>query len=133
MVMVMRRRWQIALIALIALALYSVGFCGIACSGCEASLYPTHEHGGSCHQHSRNSNHQTSHKCCHSAFCLSAAELTTDNDCKAAGAEQMILPIVLTLRLIEPTESVSSLAALARVHAPPSSLPIFLSIRTLLI
>jgi hypothetical protein len=64
---------------------------------------------------------------------VNGAELAGDKDGKAAGPLQMVLPVVSALCLVEPTQSASRFAAFAAVHAPPSSVPIFLSIRTLLI
>ena len=130
---VMRRRWQIAVIAILALTVHSVGFCGVTPSGCETAACPGYERGGSCHQHSQNSGPQTTHECCHSVMCLNGAELTADKDGKAAGPVQGVLPVVAALRLVEPTGSASRFGAFARVHAPPSLVPIFLSIRALLI
>lgn len=128
-VFLIRQRWQIALTAMLALTVCSVGFCCVTPSSCEASACPAHERGGSCHQHSRHSGPQTSHECCHSPICLNAGELNADKDGRAAGGLQTFLPVVLTLRLVEPTESATRLAAVAKVYAPPSSMPIFLSIR----
>jgi hypothetical protein len=128
----MRRRWQIAVITILALTVHSAGFCDVTPSGCERAACPTHERGGS-RQHSQNSGPQTTHECCHSAMCLNGAELTADKDGKAASPVQGVMPVVATLRLVAPTGSASRFGAFARVHAPPSLVPIFLSIRALLI
>ena len=45
----------------------------------------------------------------------------------------MLLPVVFSLPSVDLAKSPARLAALAWVHAPPPHVPIFLSIRTLLI
>jgi len=128
----MKRRWHIALVAIFALAIHSFGFCTAAATGCVASVCGAHQQNGSCHRHSRHSGGESNHDCCASPICLSGAELTADKDASASHVP-MLLPVVFTLPSIVLTESSIRLAALTRVHAPPPHVPIFLSIRTLLI
>jgi hypothetical protein len=130
----MKRRFDIALIAVLALTLHGVGFCGGAIPWSYQTLaHPAQEQNGSCPLHSEVPGSRASHECCHFAACLNDAKFVVDKDGRAPGSVPMLLPVVLILRSIEPAEFATRFAACAAVHAPPFSRPIFLSLRTLLI
>ena len=128
----MKRSSHVALVAIFALAIHSFGFCAGAAADCTTSMCAAHEEDGSCHRHSRHSGQESSHPCCVSPVCLSGAGLTADKDASVSDVP-MLLPVVFTLPSIDLAQSVARLADLTRVHAPPPHVPIFLSLRTLLI
>jgi hypothetical protein len=127
-----KRRSQIALVAIFALAIQSLGFCGGATNDCTTSVCAAHQQDGSCHRHPLHSGQQSRHSCCLYAICLSGVELIGGKDA-SAGDVSMLLPVVLSLSSISLAQSPARLAALAWVHASPLHVPIFLSKRTLLI
>ena len=67
-----------------------------------------------------------------SPICLRGAELTAGKDVSASNV-LMLLPVAFTQRALELLQTPARFAALSWVHAPPPHVPIFLSIRTLLI
>jgi hypothetical protein len=126
----MKRRWQIAFIAILALMVRSVGFCAVRLSCC-ASACPANDVNGCCDHHSQHPGPGVTHECCHSAICVNKAEFTANKDDSSVGPLQAYSPVVL--HSIGPAESPTGLLAFAQLHAPPSPVPIFLSTLTLLI
>jgi hypothetical protein len=128
----MKPRSHIALVAIFALAIHSVGFCAGAASGCTISMCAARQDDGSCHRHSHHSRQESHHYCCVSSICVSGAEPTVGKDASVNDVP-MLLPVVFSLPSISLAQTPAQLAAHSWVHAPPPHVPIFLSNRTLLI
>jgi hypothetical protein len=127
-----KRGSHIALVGVFALAIHSFGFCAGVASGCTISKC-TGRHqrdGGSCHRHSDHSRQESRHYCCVSPICARGAELTVGKDASVSDVP-MPLPVVFSLLSTDLARSPARFVAL--IHAPPPHVPIFLSIRTLLI
>jgi len=127
-----KRRSHIALVAILALAIHSLGFCAGAATSCTGSVCAAHQQDGSCPMHPHHSGQESKHLCCFSPICLNGVELTPGKDASMTYVS-MLLPVVFSLPSMDLAQSPARLAALTRVHAPPLHVPIFLSIRTLLI
>jgi hypothetical protein len=127
-----KRHSHIALVAIFALAIHSLGFCGGAATDCTTSVCAAHQQNGSCHRHPLHSGQQSQRNCCVSAICLSGAELTGGKDA-SVGDVAMLLPAVLSFPSINLAHRPHYWQLFAWVHAPPAHGPIFLSKRTLLI
>jgi hypothetical protein len=91
-----------------------------------------HQQDGPCPQHLHQSGQESRHLCCVSPICLRGAELTAGKDVSASSV-LMALPVAFTQRALELLQTPARFAALSWEHAPPPHVPIFLSIRTLLI
>ena len=128
----MKRSSHIALVAIFALAIHSLGFCAGAPTGCTSSVCAAHQQDGSCPRHPHHSGNESRHQCCISPICLNGIELTSGKDASMTYVS-MLLPVVFSLSSVDLAKSPARLAALAWVHAPPLHVPIFLLIRTLLI
>ena len=126
----MKRSSHIALVAIFVLAIHSLGFCAGAAAGCTTSVCAAHQQEGSCPRHPHHSGNESRHQCCTSPICLNGVELTAGKDASMTYFS-MLLPVVFNLPSV--TKSPARLAALAWVHAPPLNVPLFTSIRTLLI
>jgi hypothetical protein len=70
--------------------------------------------------------------CCLSPICSNGVELTAGKDASVSDVPMLLL-VVFALPSIDLAQALARSAALAWVHAPPPHVPIFLSIRTLLI
>jgi hypothetical protein len=127
-----KRRSHIALVAIFALAIHSLGLCAGTGAACSSSVCAGHEQDGSCPRHPHGSGNESRHLCCVSPMCLRGAELTAGKDSSASDV-LMLAPVVFTLPSIDLAQSPARSAALNWVHAPPPHVPIFLSIRALLI
>jgi hypothetical protein len=127
-----KRSSHIALVAIFALAIQSLGFCAGAAAGCTTSVCAAHQQDGSCPRHPHDSEQESRHLCCVYPICLNGAELTAGKDASMSYVS-MLLPVVFSLRSVDLAKLPGRLAALAWVHAPPLHVPIFLSMRTLLI
>jgi hypothetical protein len=127
-----KRRSHIALVAIFALAIHSLGLCSGTGAACSSSVCAGHHQDCSCPQHPHRSEHESRHLCCVSTICWRGAELAAGKDSSVSDV-LMLAPVVFTLPSIDLAQSLARSAALAWVHAPPLQVPIFLSIRTLLI
>lgn len=129
----MKQSHWIVLIAALALAIRSVGFCATAAPSCVASTCAAHEQDRCCHQHQRHSELPSGHECCQSAICLSGLEFTAHNGGSSVRHLPSLLPVGFRLRLFDSQGFLTRVAALAEAHPPSPGVPIFLSLRTLLI
>lgn len=127
-----KRSSHVALVAAFALAIHSLSFCAGAAAICTTSVCAAHQQDGSCPRHPHQSGHERGHLCCVSPIYLRGAELTAGNGVSASNV-LTLLPVAFTQRALELRQALARFAALSWDHAPPPHVPIFLSIRTLLI
>jgi hypothetical protein len=127
-----KMRSHIALVAAFALVIHSFGFCAGAPTHCTGSVCAAHQQDGSCPRHPHQSGQDSRHLCCLSPMCLNAVELTAGKDASMTDVS-MLVAAGFSLLSIDLARSRARLAALSWVHAPPPPVPIFLSIRKLVI
>jgi hypothetical protein len=127
-----RQHYQLALIAMLGLLIHSAGFCVASLPNCVlAQCDAAHEPDDSCHEHNRHSGSCSTYECCQSAVCRSGVETAADG--RGSSSHRLtLLPIAFDPRSIDLKRSLSKFSA-GSTSRPPPEVPIFLSLRTLLI
>lgn len=128
----MKWRFKIALIAAVMLAIQSICFCAIATPGCTGPSCASHEERG-CHDHQPHGGAGHIHVCCHSAVWEGGAEVTADSELSAPYDASLVFSALYSPLFAQSNAICGRFPTPAQGCAPPSGVPIFLSIRALLI
>src|SRR6266436_5861168 len=127
----MRPRIHIQIVAIIALLVNGLCLCVASAPACSAPSCAVHEHQGACPIHQRHQHSPENHKCCQTAACNNSSEIRADTDSHATNHSA---PFVFAIRAsIGYVDAVTRLMPISVGHSPPSTVPLFLSIRTLLL
>jgi hypothetical protein len=127
-VILMKGRIQISIIAILALLMNSVCLCAAAGPKCAAASCTAHEHSDTCPAHQRHQNSPGGHECCQTVACSKPTEIRADTN---------HLPgpplIIVRAPILDLPNLAGRLLPLREAHSPPSVVPVFLAIRTLLL
>jgi len=127
----MKWRFHIGLIAAVTLAIQGICFCATVTPSCNGPSCASHEEQG-CHEHQPHGGAGHIHVCCHSAVCEGGAEVTADSELSTPYHASLVFALYGPL-FAQPNATCGRFPSPAQGCAPPSGVPIFLSIRALLI
>ena len=128
----MTRRIQISIVAILALIINSVCFCAAAEPSCPAASCAIHEHHGTCPAHQRHQDSHGGHGCCQTAACSSPTKIASDTDSLAENHLPAPGFAIVREPIFDPGDVALRLAN-REAHSPPSAVPVFLALHTLLL
>jgi hypothetical protein len=129
----MTRRVQTSLVAVFALMLNGVCLCAAAIPSCTAASCAAHERQGTCLAHQRHQDPRGSHECCQTPACSSPTEIGAGTDSHAGNRLQAPLFNIVRVPIFDLGDPALRLLATREAHSPPSAVPVFLAIRSLLL
>jgi hypothetical protein len=129
----MKRRIQIAIIAILALLINSVCVCAAVGPNCRVASCAAHEHHDTCPAHQRHQNSRSGHDCCQTSACSNPTEIRADT--ASHTSNHLPGPPITIVRapILDLANLAARLLPLREAHSPPSAVPVFLTIRTLLL
>ena len=126
-------RLQISIVLILAFLVNSACACAAAKPDCSMASCAAHERHGACPMHGHHQNSRGGHECCQEAACSGPAEVSSDSD--SVGASHFVLqfPATIGALIVDHVEGAARLAVMTTQHSPPSAVPLFLAIRSLLL
>jgi hypothetical protein len=115
------------------LLINSVCLCATAVPSCTASSCAAHESHGGCPAHSQHRDSRGGHQCCQSAACDGPTEIGADTGSLAGNHVPAPLSAVVGATIFDLGDAQQRLIATREAHSPPSAVPVFLAIRSLLL
>jgi len=124
-------RLQISIGLILAFLVNSACACAAAKPDCSMALFAAHERQGTCPMHGHHQNSRGGHECCQEVACSSPAEVSSDS----AGASHCFIqfPATIGALIFDHVEGAARLVVMTTQHSPPSAVPLFLAIRSLLL
>ena len=129
----MTRHIQISIVAVFALMISSVCLCATALPSCEAASCASDEQHGSCPAHQQDQDSCSDHECCQPAACSSATNLAFDSQSLVGNHPSPPLLAIVRAALFDLSSPGLRSIVMSAAHSPPSSVPVFLALRSLLL
>jgi hypothetical protein len=129
----MRRQFNIAIVAVLALLVNSVCLCAGAVPNCSAASCAAHERDGTCPSHRGHQESPGNHECCQTAACRNPTEIRANTDSLAGNLVPAPLSAIVRTPIFDVGAAQLKLIATREAHSPPSAVPVFLAIHSLLL
>ena len=129
----MTRRIQISIVAVFALMINSVCFCVVAVPSCTEASCAAHERHDSCPAHQGHQDSGGRNECCQTTACSSPTEIGANTDSLQGNHLPATLFAIVRAPIFDLRDPLLRLVATREAHSPPSAVPVFLAIRSLLL